>query len=99
MSIYPSSIPSVFLIGSFDTLMFKNYLTWYNYRHAFTKAFGIGLIMTFFPVFDVPVFWPILLFYWIVLFVTTMKRQIAHMVKYKYIPFTIGKQVIFHSPF
>jgi hypothetical protein len=48
--------------------------------------------MTFFSVFDVPVFWPILLCYWIVLFVLTMKRQILHMVKYKYVPFNIGKQ-------
>jgi hypothetical protein len=49
--------------------------------------------MTFFSVFDVPVFWPILLCYWIVLFVLTMKRQIVHMIKYKYVPFSIGKQV------
>jgi len=49
--------------------------------------------MTFFSVFDVPVFWPILLCYWVVLFVLTMRRQIAHMIKYKYIPFNIGKQV------
>ncbi|KAF9620116.1 hypothetical protein IFM89_010766 [Coptis chinensis] len=42
--------------------------------------------------FDVPVFWPILLCYWIVLFVLTMKRQILHMIKYKYIPFNIGKR-------
>ncbi|KAG0536989.1 hypothetical protein BDA96_03G109200 [Sorghum bicolor] len=48
--------------------------------------------MTFFSVFDVPVFWPILLCYWVVLFVLTMKRQIVHMIKYKYVPFSIGKQ-------
>ncbi|CAL9091833.1 unnamed protein product [Musa acuminata var. zebrina] len=49
--------------------------------------------MTFLSVFDVPVFWPILLCYWIVLFVLTMKRQIVHMIKYKYVPFNTGKQV------
>ncbi|RWV79650.1 hypothetical protein GW17_00059183 [Ensete ventricosum] len=48
--------------------------------------------MTFFSVFDVPVFWPILLCYWVVLFLLTMKRQIVHMIKYKYVPFNIGKQ-------
>uniref|UniRef100_A0A804R2X7 Uncharacterized protein n=1 Tax=Zea mays TaxID=4577 RepID=A0A804R2X7_MAIZE len=48
--------------------------------------------MTFFLVFDVPVFWPILLYYWIVLFVLTMKRQIVQMIKYKYVPFSIRKQ-------
>jgi hypothetical protein len=31
------------------------------------------LLMTFFSVFDVPVFWPILLLYWFVLFFVTMR--------------------------
>jgi hypothetical protein len=35
--------------------------------------------MTFFQAFNVPVFWPILLMYFIILFVLTMKRQITHM--------------------
>ena len=45
--------------------------------------------MTFFKVFDVPVFWPILLIYFCALFLT-MKRQIKHMVKHKYVPW-VGK--------
>lgn len=61
---------------------------WYN----ITMAFGIAFLLTFFSAFDIPVFWPILLFYWIVLFFLTMKRQILHMMKYKYIPFSFGKQ-------
>lgn len=48
--------------------------------------------MTFFPMFDIPVFWPILLMYWLMLFVLTMKRQIRHMIKHRYLPFTYGKQ-------
>ena len=52
----------------------------------------VAFAMTFFSIFDVPVFWPILLFYWIVLFMLTMKRQILHMIKYKYVPFSVGKQ-------
>lgn len=28
-----------------------------------------------------------------ILFFVTMKRQIAHMIKYKYLPFTLGKKV------
>ena len=82
---------------------------------------------TFFPVFDVPVFWPILLLYWcagrgccaslasssepeppladlarpppwclpcrFVLFFVTMKRQILHMIKHRYVPFSFGKKV------
>lgn len=49
--------------------------------------------MTLFPVFDVPVFWPILLLYWLVLFTVTMKRQIKHMIKHKYVPWSTGKKV------
>ena len=40
-----------------------------------------------------PVFWPILLMYWLVLLFVTMKRQIKHMIKYRYIPFSLGKKV------
>ena len=50
-------------------------------------------MLTFIPIFDVPVFWPILLLYWFVLFFITMKRQIKHMIKYKYLPFSTGKKV------
>jgi hypothetical protein len=47
--------------------------------------------MTFFDVFDIPVFWPILLIYFFILFFMTMKRQIQHMLKHRYIPFDFGK--------
>jgi hypothetical protein len=47
--------------------------------------------MTFFTVFDIPVFWPILLVYFFILFFITMKRQIKHMVKHRYLPFSFGK--------
>eukprot|EP00873_Tetraselmis_striata_P016386 jgi/Tetstr1/436650/TSEL_025445.t1 len=56
------------------------------------KSFLTGLVMTLFPVFDVPVFWPILLLYFIVLLSITMKRQIKHMIKYKYVPWSAGKK-------
>ena len=49
--------------------------------------------MTLFPIFDIPVFWPILLLYWMVLLFITMRRQIRHMIKYRYIPFSTGKKV------
>nr|KAJ0225903.1 hypothetical protein LSAT_V11C100009400 [Lactuca sativa] len=63
-----------------------------NGKYSITKAFCIAFTLTFFSMFDVPVFWPILLFYWLVLFVSTMKRQIMHMIKYRYVPFTFGKR-------
>ena len=59
----------------------------------------IGFLITFFPIFDVPVFWPILLMYWMVLLFVTMKRQIKHMIKYRYIPFSLGKKVPLLIPF
>jgi|ERR1712113_561138 len=51
-----------------------------------TKAVIISMLMTLFSIFDIPVFWPILLLYFIVLFTITMKRQIEHMIKHSYIP-------------
>jgi len=48
--------------------------------------------MTFFPMFDLPVFWPVLLLYWVMLFTVTMKKQIKHMIKHKYVPFSFGKK-------
>lgn len=73
-------------------------ITFKTCRYSITKAFCVAFVLTFFSMFDVPVFWPILLFYWLVLFTLSMKRQILHMIKYKYVPFTFGKQVISKLP-
>ncbi|CAH2076271.1 unnamed protein product [Thlaspi arvense] len=63
-----------------------------EFKVSITRAFVIGFVMTFFQVFDVPAFWPILLFYWVMLFFLTMRKQIQHMIKYRYVPFSFGKQ-------
>ena len=55
------------------------------------KSIGTAFVMTFLPMFDIPVFWPILLMYFIMLFFMTMKQQVKHMIKHKYVPFTTGK--------
>ncbi|KAG9018265.1 hypothetical protein FRB90_011719 [Tulasnella sp. 427] len=52
-----------------------------------TKSTLISLGCSFFVAFDIPVYWPILVMYFFALFAITMRRQIRHMVKYKYIPF------------
>ena len=57
-----------------------------------TKSLFVSFAMTFFPMFDVPVFWPILLMYFVMLFTMTMKQQLKHMIKHKYVPFSWGKQ-------
>ena len=83
----------IYKIYKVNVSVFVKIPLFYISRYSIAKAFCIAFVMTFFPAFDVPVFWPILLCYWIVLFVLTMKRQIAHMIKHKYIPFSVGKQV------
>ncbi|KAL1941478.1 hypothetical protein VTO73DRAFT_7295 [Trametes versicolor] len=57
-----------------------------------TRATLVAIVCTFFEMFDVPVYWPILVVYWFVLFALTMRRQIQHMIKYKYIPFDFGRK-------
>jgi len=71
---------------------FQRRLPEFKFWYSCTKAFVIAFCMTFFSVFDVPVFWPILLIYWVMLFFITMKRQIRHMIKHRYLPFSFGKQ-------
>lgn len=56
-----------------------------------TYAVVLSIMCTCFPFLDLPVFWPILLLYFIVLCYVTLQRQIAHMIKYRYMPFTYGK--------
>ena len=48
----------------------------FKFWYAFTKSTVIGMVCTFFEVFNIPVFWPILVMYFITLFCITMKRQI-----------------------
>ncbi|CAF0879256.1 unnamed protein product [Rotaria sp. Silwood1] len=55
------------------------------------KALIISLILTLFSICDVPVYWPVLLIYFIALFLLSMRQRIIHMIHYKYVPFTYGK--------
>jgi len=57
-----------------------------------TRATIVAFTCTFFELFNVPVFWPILVMYFIMLFIITMKRQLKHMIKHKYVPWTAGKK-------
>jgi cell division protein FtsW (lipid II flippase) len=63
----------------------------FKFWYSFTKAVVVALVCTFFEAVNIPVFWPILVLYFIVLFALTMKNQIKHMVKYRYLPFSHGK--------
>lgn len=70
---------------------FARRLPEFKFWLACTRGTLTAMVMTIFPVFDVPVFWPILLLYFFVLFFMTMKRQIMHMMKHKYVPISFGK--------
>ncbi|ENN70379.1 hypothetical protein YQE_12886, partial [Dendroctonus ponderosae] len=63
----------------------------FKFWYSMSVTTCIALICTFFDCLNVPVFWPILVMYFITLFCITMKRQIMHMIKYRYLPFTHGK--------
>ncbi|BAM80127.1 probable endoplasmic reticulum retention protein Rer1 [Cyanidioschyzon merolae strain 10D] len=56
------------------------------------KSVAMSFVATLVPIFDVPVYWPVLVLYFLVLFSVTMKRQIEHMRLYGYVPFSWGKQ-------
>ncbi|KAL7559699.1 hypothetical protein ACA910_017602 [Epithemia clementina (nom. ined.)] len=70
---------------------FARRLPEFKFWLACTRGCLTCLGMTLFSIFDVPVFWPILLLYFFVLFFMTMKRQIYHMYKHKYVPISFGK--------
>lgn len=70
---------------------FMRRLPEFKFWYSVTKSTLIAFFTTFFQLFNVPVFWPILVMYFITLFCITMKRQIKHMIKYRYLPFSIGK--------
>ncbi|CDR96409.1 Rer1 family protein, putative [Babesia bigemina] len=57
-----------------------------------TRATHAALFCSMFEFLDVPVFWPLLVFYFVLLFATTMREQLRNMIKYKYIPFDFGKK-------
>lgn len=59
---------------------------------AATQAVLFSIVLTFFDAFDLPVFWPILVAYFLVLFFRTMKDRIAHMIEHGYVPFSTGQK-------
>ena len=47
----------------------------FKFWYSATRAITIGFICTWFTVFDVPVFWPVLVVYWLILFALTSKFE------------------------
>ena len=48
--------------------------------------------LTFFEYFDFPIFWPLLVFYFVFMTTFLCRYKIEHMIRYKYIPFDFGKK-------
>ena len=70
-----------FILPETNTDEFKPFvrrLPEFKFWYGCIRAVLVACVCTLFPFFDVPVFWPILLIYFIVLFVLTMRRQIQH---------------------
>lgn len=81
----------------------------FKFWHSSTRAIAVAFFCSWWGLFNVPVFWPVLVIYCkpryhfkkgtclteslsvIILFSLTMRRQIQHMIKYRYVPFTFGK--------
>lgn len=63
----------------------------YKFWYLGTRATLVSLFLSMFSIFDMPVFWPILLIYFIVLTFLTLRKQIKHMYKHHYVPWTTGK--------
>ncbi|KAI5242354.1 retrieval of early ER protein Rer1 [Aureobasidium subglaciale] len=64
----------------------------FKFWHAATRAIVLGFLCSWSEIFNLPVFWPVLVVYWLILVVLTMRRQIQHMLKYRYVPWDFGKK-------
>lgn len=62
------------------------------HRLRVTQGIIVGFFCTFFQALNLPVFWPMLVFYFLFMFIMTMRQQINHMIKYRYLPFSFGKK-------
>ena len=55
------------------------------------KVLGIGFFLTLFSFLDIPVFWPILVFYFVTLFAVQVGGRVKHMLKHNYVPWNKPK--------
>lgn len=88
----PDSGPSLPTRVNDEFRPFIRRLPEYKFWYMGTKATLISLFLSMFDMLDLPVFWPILLLYFFVLTFLTLRRQIQHMYKHHYVPWTTGKR-------
>lgn len=49
----------------------------FKFWESATRAIAIGFACTWFVIFDVPVFWPVLVVYWLILFTLTSELPLS----------------------
>ena len=72
---------------------FQRKIREFSFWNLMFWTFVVSIFFTFFECFDIPVFWPLLLVYFLLIFFIIMKRQIKHMIKYNYLPWDTGKKI------
>lgn len=87
----PDSGPSLPTKVNDEFKPFVRRLPEFKFWYLSTRATLWSLFLSMFSMFDLPVFWPILLLYFFVLTFLTLRRQIQHMYKHHYVPWTTGK--------
>lgn len=55
----------------------------FKFWHAATRAVTLAFCCSWSEIFNLPVFWPVLVVYWLILVFLTMRRQIQSMIKYR----------------
>lgn len=93
----PGDEPLLPVADSDEFRPFVRRLPEFKFWYSTTYASLLAMFATFFKAFDIPVFWPVLLFYSIVLFVATMRRQWLDMKRLKYVPWDIGNKKVYKS--
>lgn len=64
----------------------------FQFWYGLVRAIFIAWFMTMLPFFNIPVFWPVLVLYFLALMALTLKDRILHMIKHRYIPCSWGKR-------
>ena len=76
--------------GDGDYKPFVRKLPEFTFWRRATAAAVLAFFLSLMP-FDLPVYGPLLLVYFLVVTFITFRTRIRHMIKYKYVPFDIGK--------
>lgn len=71
---------------------FMRRLPEFDFWYLSVRLVSLVFFLTFFEIFDIPVFVPILIVYFLLISLLTAKNLYKHMKKYKYNPFLSGKE-------